>query len=84
MDEQTMEETINSQEFSDEMMKQRQQKYEELINQLMKNGFTRRNAKRYIESTTKKQIKQFHKAAKKSQNKPKLYIEPEKELDIIE
>lgn len=84
MNEQTIEETINSQEFSDAMIKQREKQYEELIERLMKNGFNRRNAKKYIESVTRKQIKKFNKAVKKAQKQPKIYIEPEKDLDIIE
>ena len=60
---------------------QRQKQYDDIIEHLMKNGFTRRNAKRYVISQQKKIIRKFLKRAKKNAALPKQKIEISEEID---
>ena len=70
-------------EIDEAVRKQREAQFEEMVNRLMKNGFTRRNAKRFIISQSKKQYAKFIKQAKANMNNPKPHIElPPEELEI--
>ena len=62
-------------EAEEAIIKQREAQFEEMVVKLMKNGFSRRNAKRFIISQSKKQYAKFVKQAKANLNKPKPHIE---------
>jgi formate dehydrogenase maturation protein FdhE len=62
-------------EVEEAVRKQREAQFEEMVIRLMANGFTRRNAKRFIIAQSKKQYAKFVKQAKANMNKPKPHIE---------
>lgn len=59
----------------------RQKRYEEMIVKLMEQGFSRRNAVRYIKSQSNKVMKKFQKQARLQASKEKIYIPPEEVLE---
>lgn len=62
-------------EADEAVMRQREAQFNEMVERLMKNGFTRRNAKRFIISQSKKQYAKFIKQVKANAGKEKPHIE---------
>ena len=76
MNEETIQETINSPEFEKEMLESRKKQHDKMVEDLMKQGFTRRNAVRYIKSQSKKMPEKFQKKVKQNAHREKVLIEP--------